>query len=218
MPLTEPRRPADSQGHDHTAVLPPQGRCVARPSAEPVALGDQVAPGVASLSRAGVALDRVRTAQRRRARRDPDHWPISTSDLRLQRRGAALELEGRLLRLRGVGHGPVPSVHARTRWSNTRHISQIAYPDHLSRGLVLVKWWLLAIPHYVVVAHLPGRGILVRRPDRPGRSRVDSGIDRGTRPRGWRCSRHHGPIPRRHLRPRPRSQSLGAARRCVRPA
>lgn len=27
----------------------------------------------------------------------------------------------------------------------------IAYPRHLSRGLVLVKWWLLAIPHYVVI-------------------------------------------------------------------
>jgi hypothetical protein len=27
---------------------------------------------------------------------------------------------------------------------------EIAYPDRLSRGLVLVKWWLLAIPHYLV--------------------------------------------------------------------
>lgn len=32
----------------------------------------------------------------------------------------------------------------------------IAYPDHLSRGLVLVKWWLLAIPHYLVLAILLG--------------------------------------------------------------
>ena len=30
----------------------------------------------------------------------------------------------------------------------------IAYPEHLSRGLVLVKWWLLAIPHYLVVGLL----------------------------------------------------------------
>src|SRR3954468_24077941 len=28
----------------------------------------------------------------------------------------------------------------------------IEYPTRLSRGLALVKWWLLAIPHYVVVA------------------------------------------------------------------
>jgi len=28
---------------------------------------------------------------------------------------------------------------------------QVEYPQHLSRGLVLVKWWLLAIPHYLVI-------------------------------------------------------------------
>jgi hypothetical protein len=27
----------------------------------------------------------------------------------------------------------------------------VAYPQQLSRGLVLVKWWLLAIPHYLIV-------------------------------------------------------------------
>ncbi len=32
----------------------------------------------------------------------------------------------------------------------------VAYPSRLSRGLVLVKWWLLAIPHYIVVALLAG--------------------------------------------------------------
>jgi hypothetical protein len=35
----------------------------------------------------------------------------------------------------------------------------IAYPERLSRGLVLVKWWLLAIPHYVVVGILLGGGV-----------------------------------------------------------
>jgi hypothetical protein len=34
----------------------------------------------------------------------------------------------------------------------------IAYPERLSRGLVLVKWWLLAIPHYIVVGILLGGG------------------------------------------------------------
>ncbi|MFQ5996534.1 MAG: DUF4389 domain-containing protein [Dehalococcoidales bacterium] len=33
---------------------------------------------------------------------------------------------------------------------------QVEYPEKLSRGLVLVKWWLLAIPHYVVVAFFCG--------------------------------------------------------------
>jgi hypothetical protein len=32
----------------------------------------------------------------------------------------------------------------------------IVYPERLSRGLVLVKWWLLAIPHYLIVAVLTG--------------------------------------------------------------
>jgi len=32
----------------------------------------------------------------------------------------------------------------------------VEYPDHLSRGLVLVKWWLLALPQYLIVAILAG--------------------------------------------------------------
>src|SRR5438105_1252813 len=32
----------------------------------------------------------------------------------------------------------------------------VVYPESLSRGLVLVKWWLLALPHYLVVAVFTG--------------------------------------------------------------
>jgi len=42
---------------------------------------------------------------------------------------------------------PVPDYPARL---------EVAYPGQLSRGLVLVKWWLLAIPHYAVVAVFVG--------------------------------------------------------------
>jgi hypothetical protein len=33
---------------------------------------------------------------------------------------------------------------------------EVEYPESLSRGLVLVKWWLLAIPHYLVVGFFVG--------------------------------------------------------------
>ena len=34
----------------------------------------------------------------------------------------------------------------------------VPYPERLSRGLVLVKWWLLAIPHYIVLGVFIGGG------------------------------------------------------------
>ncbi|MCZ2839145.1 DUF4389 domain-containing protein [Modestobacter sp. VKM Ac-2985] len=35
----------------------------------------------------------------------------------------------------------------------------VPHPERLSRGLVLVKWWLLALPHYLVVAVFAGGGL-----------------------------------------------------------
>ena len=37
----------------------------------------------------------------------------------------------------------------------------VAYPERLSRGLVLIKWWLLAIPHYLVLSVFIGGGLWV---------------------------------------------------------
>jgi hypothetical protein len=38
---------------------------------------------------------------------------------------------------------------------------EVSYPEHLSRGLVLVKSWLLAIPHYLVIGLFVSGGTYV---------------------------------------------------------
>ncbi len=43
---------------------------------------------------------------------------------------------------------------------------EVRYPERLSRGLVLVKWWLLAIPQYIVLGILGGGVWLARGGDR----------------------------------------------------
>jgi Domain of unknown function (DUF4389) len=40
---------------------------------------------------------------------------------------------------------------------------EVRYPERLSRGLVLIKWWLLAISHYLIVAVLVGGTTLAVR-------------------------------------------------------
>ncbi|MBA2389073.1 MAG: DUF4389 domain-containing protein [Geodermatophilaceae bacterium] len=36
---------------------------------------------------------------------------------------------------------------------------EVDYPERLSRGLVLVKWWLLVLPHYLIVGVFAGGGL-----------------------------------------------------------
>ncbi|MDP4510070.1 DUF4389 domain-containing protein [Nonomuraea sp. G32] len=44
---------------------------------------------------------------------------------------------------------------------------EIDYPERLSRGLVLIKWWLLALPHYLIVGLFTSGSIISWRGDLP---------------------------------------------------
>jgi hypothetical protein len=53
----------------------------------------------------------------------------------------------------------------------------IAYPQQLSRGLALVKWWLLALPHYLVLGFfLGGAETAARRYSDTGAGDVSVGL------------------------------------------
>ena len=53
----------------------------------------------------------------------------------------------------------------------------VPYPEHLSRGLVLVKWWLLVLPHLLVVGLLVGGGAwLAFNPDTANYSWTGGGL------------------------------------------
>lgn len=57
----------------------------------------------------------------------------------------------------GLGTDHYPPFSLREDPDYPAHL-EIEYPEHLSRGLVLVKWWLLAIPHYLVLGLFVGGG------------------------------------------------------------
>ncbi len=64
----------------------------------------------------------------------------------------------------GLGTDQYPPFTLDERPDYPAHL-EVAYPDHLSRGLVLVKSWLLAIPHYLVLALFVGGGLYAASAD-----------------------------------------------------
>lgn len=74
----------------------------------------------------------------------------------------------------GLGTDHYPPFSLEEKPDYPAHL-EIAYPEHLSRGLVLVKWWLLAIPHYLVVGVFVGGGAYAAS----GGDSRSSGWDRG---------------------------------------
>ena len=120
-------------------------------------------------------------ADRRRVLRDPVHRPLparrsSTST------SACCAGPGASASTPTARSAPTATRRSRSpTCRTTRRGSRSSYPQALSRGLVLVKWWLLALPQYLIVAVFAGgawaglrRGErqrldveLRRRPDRP---------------------------------------------------
>ena len=84
-----------------------------RPGAQPLALGRQVAPRDSALDRPLLPLDRVSSGSVSSLLRHPLHRALPPRDLRLQRRGAALDVARDVLLVLGARHGSLPAVHAR---------------------------------------------------------------------------------------------------------
>ena len=144
--------------------------------------------------------------------RDPVHWEVPALDFRLQPRRSTLGVARGLLHVRSAGNRPLSPVYARAA-ADYPAVLDVQYRDQLSRGLVLVKWWLLAIPHYLLLGVILGGGGMAVHAgwERSTGSGAARRADRSTRAlRRGRAALHHR-LSARNLRFRRRAEPLGSA-------
>ena len=153
------------------------------PAPEPRSVAGEVAAGDPALRGAGVPVARLRRADRRGLLRRAVHGALPARAVR-RSTSACCGGAGGSASTRSARSAPTATRRSRCGRPTTRPSSTVAYPEHLSRGLVLVKWWLLAIPHYLVIG-LMGSGLVARlgaTPTRAGLGRERARPDRAARP------------------------------------